>query len=149
MSDKKNNIIDPTEAMYERIAPMVTELYNLIGEIPQDKFKDCADPNKRNEVVKDVVSKFITKLVKSDLLSIDTEYVFSTLYTILDAIKAGMTDTLNENTSRISEIIYGLPPKEINNLKISQINDVFQRIDVLKDTWTPLLKDSSLGKKIE
>ena len=57
--------------------------------------------------------------------------------------------TLDENTSRISEKIYGLPVNGLQELKVSQVNDVFQRLDKIEEVWKPVLLDENLSKDIK
>lgn len=140
---------DYTTEMYIRIAPFIKLVADLVSSIPEEKYKDCADPNLKNEVVKSAVSELVTKLVKSDLLAMDVDFIFATLYSVIDGIKAGVSNTLDENTSRVSEKIYGLPVNGLQGLKVSQVNDVFQRLDKIEEVWKPVLLDESLSKEIE
>lgn len=140
---------DYTNEMYPRIAPFITLIAQLVTAIPEEKYRDCTNPETRNEVVKSAVSELITKLVKSDLLAMDVDFIFSTLYAVLDGIKAGVNDTLDGNTTRISEVIYGLPKDGMKDMKVKQVNDAFQRLDKLKEVWKPILEDESLSKEIE
>jgi hypothetical protein len=157
MSEKKAKLnrknqpipIDYTAERDERCIPVVYELLKLIVEMTPTQLKACFDPNLQREASKEISKKMLVHMLKANLLATDVDYVYDIANTAISAVKKDISDTLDENTTRISETLYGLPIHGLHELSLKNINDASMRIEKLKEVWKPIMLDESLGKEIE
>lgn len=155
MSEKKAKLFrknnperDYTAERDARCIPLVYELLKLIGNMTPTQLKACFDPNLQREASKEISKEMIVAMLKADLLATDVDYIYDIINSAVAAVKKDISDTLDENTSRMSEVLYNLPVNGMHNLSLKKINDASQRIDKLKELWVPVMEDESLSNPI-
>lgn len=96
-----------------------------------------------------VIRNLMTLMIKSNLKVSEVTYVMALARQAIQAVEAGIDETLNQNMNRVSELIYDLPLNDFNEVTIKKLNDVVQRREKIAEVWKPILDDESLSQEIK
>lgn len=94
-----------------------------------------------------VVRGLMTKLVDNKVKIADTVYIFNIIRQGLGFVEDAINETLNQNMNRVTELVYGLPVNDFNEVDVAQLNNVVMKAQKLSEVWKPILDEKIEEKK--
>ena len=134
----------------QRCIPVAHKLIELLAGM--ENFQVGSHINEKEGEVSPylaVIRAMLTIMIKNDIKVGEATYIFGLARQAIQAVEAGIDETLNQNMNRVTELVYDLPLNDFNEVTIKKLNDVVQRKEKISEVWKPILLDESLGKEIE
>ena len=141
---------DESHARDERCIPVAQRVIQLLAGM--EVFLVGSHVNEKEVKVDPYIAVnrgVMTMMIQNGLKVSDATYVMALARQAIQAVEAGIDETLNQNMNRVTELVYNLPLNDFNEVTIKGLNDVVQRREKIQEVWKPIMLDESLGKEIE
>lgn len=86
-----------------------------------------------------VVKEFLGLLIEKEVKVVDISYIFSLVRQALEFVSDTVDETMNQQMNRVTELVYGLPLNDANEINIKQLNEVVIRKGKIEEVWKPIL----------
>jgi len=132
--------------------PVAFKLIELLAGLGLENFQVGSHVNEKEgseSPYLPIMRKMMLELIKNNVKVSDADYVFALAIQAIEAVKSGISEALNQNMNRITEVVYGLPLNDFYKVTTKQLNDVVQRREKIEEVWKPILLDESLSKELE
>lgn len=141
---------DESHARDERCIPVAQRLIQLLAGMEVFLVgSHVNEKEQKSDPYLPVIRGLMSMMIKNGLLVADATYVMALARQAIQAVEAGIDETLNQNMNRVSELVYNLPVNKSHEVTIKGLNDVVQRREKIEEVWKPIMLDESLGKEIE
>lgn len=130
-----------------KCVPLAFELIKLMAG--QDKIAvGMHDADPTENVYGPTIVAFLKRMIEDEVKVTESVYIFQLVRQAFDVIQSSIDETMNRNMNQITELVYGLPDGDFNEVSFKHLNDVVMRKSQIEKVWKPIMDtDLALGNE--
>ena len=134
---------DASHQRDERCVPIAHELIKMLANM--DSMPVGSHVNEKETPASSVylpaVKEFLKLVIEKDVKIVEISYIFSLARQGLEFVSDAIDETLNQNMNRVTEMVYGLPKNDSDEITVKQLNEVVIRKEKIDMAIRPILDE--------
>lgn len=134
---------DASHQRDERCVPIAHELVKMLASMETMPVGSHVNEKETpaSSAYLPVVKDFLKLVIEKDVKIVEISYIFSLVRQGLEFVSDAIDETLNQNMNRVTEMVYGLPKNDSDEITAKQLNEVVMRKEKIDKAIRPILDE--------